>query len=157
MRFGLRSLSKGLLIAVTMGGTMLGGWTQPTPREQAVLDAIAQVSVTHILIQGLVRVCGANLDAQVPQEILNSAKGAAMGRLNNLSARARFEGTQGLNQLVFPKTGNLHQSMEIAVEEMSIDSTPDVACDMIYDILKQQYDASFAVYGGALAQYRDRR
>lgn len=156
MKFGLRSLSKGLLIAVTMGGTMLAGWTQPTPREQAVLDAIAQVSVTHILIQGLLRVCGANLDAQVPQEILNSAKGAAMGRLSNLSARARFEGTQGLNQLVFPKTGNLHQSMAIAVEEMSIDLPPDVACDMIYDILKQQYDASFVVYNEALAQYRDR-
>ena len=157
MKISLGSLSKSLLLAVTMGSMVLAGWAQPTSREQSVMDAIAQVTVTHILIQGLVRVCGANLDAQVPQELLNTAKGAAMGRLKNLSARARFEGTQGLNQLVFPKTGNLHQSMQIAVEEMSIDSTPDVACGMIYDIVKQQYDASIAVYGEALEQYRERR
>ena len=157
MKLRLSSLFRGMLVAVTMGGTMLAAWTQPTSREQAVMDAIAQVSVAQILIQGLVRVCGVNLDAQIPQEILDSAKGAAMGRLNNLSARARFEGTRGLNKLVFPKTGNLHHSMEIAVEEMSIDSTPDVACDLIYDILQQQYDASLSGYEAVLTLYRERR
>jgi len=152
-----RFLFKPLLVALVPCFLAVAGWTQPSKREQAVLDTVAQVTITQILIQGLVKVCGAQLDASVPQDILTSATRSANRRLQNLSALARFEGTHGLNQLVFPKTGNLHHSMEIAVEEMSIDSHPDVACDLIYDILKQQYDASNAAYEDALTRYRERR
>ena len=153
----IRFLSKSLLAVLVPCLIAVTGWTQPSKREQAVLDTIAQISITQILIQGLVKVCDADLDALVPDDILISASRAANGRLQNLSALARFEGIRGLNQLVFPKTGNLHHSMEIAVEEMSIDSNPDVSCDLIYDILKQQYDESYAAYDDALTRYRERR
>ena len=103
MKISLGSLSKSLLLAVTMGSTVLAGWAQPTSREQSVMDAIAQVTVTHILIQGLVRVCGANLDAQVPQELLNTAKGAAMGRLKIFRRARGLKGHKALTSWSFQK------------------------------------------------------